>query len=329
MASAVVPYVRRSKSVIDDSTSGFCEYHRFHGVKFPAKNIPTRMFKRRAKESKMWNFAITMRPKDIANLGETVKFLLEQASRCHAMLEPTVYPDPCNGCAHAHYHLPEPQKIKISQLVATLSTGYAMLNMREKDPIFYISTLRNSENWKAFIKVRYNRSMGIPLMKNIVNNLGIMSFSFIHQKAELKASDVEMLSNPGAAKRILQTRDEIAHEVAYDKVKFTRANTAEKGWPALFAIIYNLWLKYDFDRNKFPKMFRPLHVYLVGESQIGKTTLVSKMVAKGTKNKAKMNFPCSSSSEFKWSTIDIDKAPKIVHFEEYRQSRWDMDELLR
>jgi hypothetical protein len=275
MASAVVSCVQGMN--IDDSKPGYCEYHRFHGVNFPAKNMPTGILYPRGNESKICNFAITMRPKNIANLGETAKFLMEQASRCHAMMEPKVYPDPCNGCVHAFYHLPPTQKMTISQLVGKLSTGYAMLNMCEKDPIFYISTLRNSKNRKKF----------------------------------------------------LQARDEIAHQVAYDKVIFTRANSAKKGWPALFAIIYNLWLKFDFDRNKFPSMFHPLHIYLVGDSRIGKSQIVSDMVTKGRKNMAKMAFPGSSSSAFKWSLIDVENAPKILHYENFQQRRRDMSDLLK
>jgi hypothetical protein len=317
-----------------DSKEGYYPYHRFHGKTYPAMYLPMGSMSSPEKDIVKEHFAVTMIPD---NMQRVVSFLSDHSVHCLGMSKAEVYPDPANKCVHAYFQFPEMEKKSTRSVVESLSTAFNMSTAMETElKVFYVSSLRNSLNWITIIRKRINSSTASLPPDEHYTPEGVMRFECVHQIEELKQDDIQMLSHPGTFKIVQNCRNQIAYEKAYDEVQFARTSQAPGGWPALFAIMYNLWWKFDFDRNNFPcSILRPLHIYLVGKSQIGKTTLVKDIVRTSNingqrrSNEARMVFPAPMSSNFKWSTINPHKPPMVVHFEEFLDTHWDSDQLQR
>ena len=102
---------------------------------------------------------------------------------------------------------------------------------------------------------------------------------------------------PKAYKRIVNIREHLKNETLYNSAMFEPIQVVRHGWPALCAIVYNLWHKYGFNRDNFPITLRPLHLFLHGVSGVGKSAFFNSCVNPQGRNSSQILFLTSKLSD--------------------------------
>ena len=123
----------------------------------------------------------------------------------------------------------------------------------------YIQSILSKHDHRPKIKGNFKekRSKAIRLERKIYN------------EENPAIDDIDLLDCNFGYEKVI--RGNLTKEINYNQTSLPFIQSALHGWPALFSLVYNLWHQARFNRNNFPVSIKPLHIYLYGESRIGKS----------------------------------------------------------